>query len=261
MKKLTVFSLIISLAICCAHAQQAAPSPAGPASSPPPALPPGPLLKPVPDNTRWTVITTGKAPEIAKPEASPDKSPEAGKREEKDKAKGSTTTMVGEKVGQTAHVIIARANGAREEKWTDGTLVATVSSGASAPSFTTGGIEQMPVPTWVSAENFTEIKKQGDKSFLIFRTRIMPSGVEIVRDMEAEAHGQTQSTEHLKVDAMAVIDADTRLPLAVQEGKATTTYKYEQLPPNAQIIPPAIQTEIATRAQKVRAATRQPVRP
>lgn len=282
MKKIALLCLIAGIATC-AHAQQPAPG----ASSSPPVLPAGPLLKPVPDNTRWTLVTTAKVPETAKPDAEAGKSPESAKPQEK--AKGPATTMVGEKMGKMAHVVIARANGAREEQWTDGALLATMSPGAKALSFSTGSIQAAPMPAWVSPANFAEIKTQGEKSYLIFRAKILPTGSEVVRAAPAPDQGGTQEStrsdidpkqlaearafaeaqakeseemvKKMEVDATAVIDADTRLPVAVQEGNATTAYKFEPLPPNAQIIPPAIQTEITARAQKIKSATRQSVRP
>lgn len=220
MKKLLICFLITS-ACASLHAQQATPKPAANtapatgASSSKPALPPGPLLKPVPDNTRCTVFLTGKAPapEKAKSEEGPNaqQNPEAeenpnpgGNAKLGDKAKASTTTIIEEKVGNTAHMLTARSNGAREEKWTDGGLLATMRAGEKDTIFTTGGIDTVPMPTWVSAETFTDIKKQDDKSYLIFKTRAVPAGIEVVQDLEHQSQQQAVN-EKLKVDVTAVI--------------------------------------------------------
>lgn len=250
MKKLPIFCLIVCIAIR-VHAQQAAS--AVTASSSPPALPPGPLLKRLPDNIKWTLITTEPA-ENTKPEAGTGESSENKAKPDKD-AK-ATSSFLGEKAEKKAHVLITSADGIREEEWTDGNLLVTIRSGVKAPIYTTGAIEEVPMPTWISAANFTEIVKRDGKDYLIFRSRILPSGSEMAISGETP-----DQVEKLKVDATAVIDADTRLPVAVKEGDATTTYAFEPLPPNAQIISPALQAEIADREQKVVAAARKPVRP
>jgi hypothetical protein len=239
MKKLSVFCLAVLIATG-AHAQQAAPTAAVPGSPPP--LPSGPLLKPVPDNTRWTVTSAAKVAPNAKPE---------------EKAATSTTIM-GEVSGKAAHVLTVKATGGKEEQWTDGKLLATMDPGAKEPIFTTAAIDKIPMPTWVSAENFAEIKSQGKKDYLIFRTQVVPAGTEIIQNLENPGQNDI---EKLKVDAVATIDADTRLPVAMKEGETITTYRFEPLAPDTQIIPAAIQAALAERGRKMQDAVRKPVRP
>ncbi|MEA3188806.1 MAG: hypothetical protein QOD99_2636 [Chthoniobacter sp.] len=212
----------------------------------------------MPDNTRCTIITTGKAAANAKPEES--KAGESPQAEENakpgEKAKPSAAIIIEEKMGTMVHVLTVRANGAREEKWTNGGLLASMRAGAKELTFTTGGVEALPMPTWVSADTFSDIKKQGDKSYLLFQTRALETGREVVTDME-----RRQNYDSLKVEVIATIDEATRLPLAVKEGELTTTYKYEPLAPGTQIIPAAIQAAIAEREQKFKATTRKSVTP
>lgn len=93
MKKLPVYCLIVCIAIR-VHAQAAS---AVAASSPPPALPPGPLLKHLPDNINWTLITTEPA-ESTKPEAATGESSE--NKAEPGKDAKATSTFLGEKAGK-----------------------------------------------------------------------------------------------------------------------------------------------------------------
>ena len=258
MKKLALLCLILGAAR--AQAQQPQPAPGAVAPAPPvtsgsdakPPLPPGPLLKPVPDDTKWTVVTSVSSAADADSnatESTADKAKAGGKAK-------AAETIIGEKAGKEVHVTDTRG-AVTEEKWSDGNLQVIMDPGVKEPIYTTGSIDQLPMPHWVSAENFVDIKTQGQRQYLIFRARILPDGVQIPADMRVS----DSDMEKMKRNVTAVIDGDSRLPIAVQEANATTLYKFEPLPAGVEIIPMSIKAGLTQRKQALQVSIRKPVIP
>ncbi|MGC3989314.1 MAG: hypothetical protein QM796_06480 [Chthoniobacteraceae bacterium] len=211
-------------------------------TAPAPVLPPGPLLKPVPDFVKWTVTRTSKS---------------SGAKPEGDKKPGYIETIVGARTGPMVHVIRTEGNGGRWEFWSNGKTQVII-NGSNAPLISTGLPDEYPLPTWISSSNFTELKTVGKKQYLIFHDRVFPFGGEITADMVAPG----VDLESLKVEATASIDAETRLPVGVQLGSETIAYKFEALPSGTmQSFPPEVLATIAQHQQKLEAMIRKPVQP
>jgi hypothetical protein len=223
-----IFSVTASL-----YAQQATITPA-------PVLPPGPLLKPAPDYTKWTVSSKGKST----------KGPKSSKEK--------TNIIKGEKTGSILHVRSASGNGGVQETWSNGKVQVITNLKWEKPLISNGVPEEFPVPQWISEHNFTAIKNESGKQCLIFHDKVFPGGGEMTSDMM----DHDVDPESLKVEATAIIDADTRLPVRVTLGDETITYKFERLRPDEALhLPPEIEAVIMASNQKVEADRRAPVRP
>jgi hypothetical protein len=256
---------------------------AAPAGTPEP-LPPGPLLKPIPSQTRWTISRKGGqggSPEPAK--AAPSATPESGQAKSggKDSAAQFDIQIIGEKVGDVSHVVTTYGNGSKKEVWKKGGVQTTMNTGWQQP-IVGPAFEDAEDVTWTSASNFTGIKKVSGLDCMVFRDKILPELYRARPDLlrksvassKVEQEGIDQVTkvlgkestavdpESVKVDAVAVIDLERRLPIALQLGKVVTTYKYEALPTDYTLTLPAdVAAAMQTRGQEVQAATRRPAQP
>lgn len=212
-----VNSLFFVVAVC---GQNVAPSP---------TLPSEPLLKPVPDFTKWTVTVR------VEPRA-------AGSDSEK-----PINVISGSRTGNLLQVTTTAGNGNSLESWSDGKSQVTMNAKWEKPLVSVGEPPEYPRPDWISLRNYTGAVEQGGRTFLVFRARIFPDGGDQTLTA-AELDGVDPET--LKVDAQAYIDTETRLPASVQVGDEITVYKFEPLPAGFSLtLPPNVRNAIATSNQ------------
>ena len=274
--------LLLTLSLVAMASTASAQGPTTPAGSPAP-LPPGPLVKPVPSGVRWT-ITRKAGPGVESKElekAEQGASPESGKEKGKEGASRFDIQIIGEKVSDVAHVVTTYGNGNKKEIWKKGGQQTTINTGWKEPIVGPAYDDAEDI-TWISASNFTGIKKVSDSDCMIFRDRVLPELYRARPDLlrksvassEVEQKGMdliakvlgTESKaidpESVKIDAFACIDLESRLPITLQVGKAVTAYKYEALPPNYALnLPADVAAAMEARGQQVKATTRRPVQP
>jgi hypothetical protein len=233
--KLSIILCLICGAVS-VHAQQ---------PSPTPELPSLPLLKPVPDRTKWTVTVKGKP---------------AGKGNvANDGQSGTIHTIIGAKTDNILHVISIAGNGNKSDTWSDGKVQVIINPAWKKPLISSGSPQEFPKPDWISLKNYTDTLKKDGRDYLVFRDRIFPAGGD--QSLTA-ADLDGVDPETLKVTAVASIDAETRLPVSVQIGDETTIYKFETLPSGVmQTFPSNVQSVITAQNEKLKAATRKPARP
>jgi hypothetical protein len=137
--------------------------------------------------------------------------------------------------------------------------------------------------SWISAANFAGIQKIAGRECMVFRERLLPQiyriRPDLLRPQEGPKTADDQAEEerlkkvlgdqdsavdpaNIKMDAVASIDVESRLPMSLQMGHTVTTYKYDPLPADyALALPPEVTSAIEARGQQIQASTRKPVRP
>lgn len=287
MKLLITLSLMIGMATA-----MFAQNPAAPAGTPSP-LPPGPLIKPVPSGIRWTITRKGGAKGAsqeggkAEPGASPESGETKGQEKEKEGANRFDIQIIGEKVGDVSHTVTTYGGGNRAEVWKKGGQQSTLSTGWTQPVISAAGADEAEDLDWISAANFVNVRDVLGRKCMVFQDKILPQGAaallrynrsihhELSPGMKEhlkraniaveEASGSSQpelSADTLKENAVACIDLESRLPMALQVGKVVTTYKYEALPPAYALnLPADIAAAIQARGQQIQAVMRRPVQP
>ncbi|GEM_PF-2928288 len=281
MRKKLLLIVILTAGLAITLVAQDHPAPA----STPVVLPPGPLIKPFPNLVRWTITRKGAESVGQEPDAAPGSSPgQKGSGETKDDEKRNSrfdVQIVGEKVGDISHIVTTFSNGNKQEVWKKAGVQTTLSTGWKQPIAGPAGEESEDI-SWISGSNYMGINKISGRDCMIFRDRILPEGYRSRPDLfqistPKDAKGQVDEDavekvlgvkrsaldpEKLKVIAVAEIDLEARLPIALQLGKVVTTYKYETLAPTYTLtLPTEIQAVLEARNQQLQAATRKPVRP
>lgn len=263
---------------------------AAPAGTPIP-LPPGPLFKPFPSQIRWMITRKGAQPGPQAP-ASTASGPATSADSVASQTQGSTkesasqfdTKIIGEKVGDVTHLITFFSNGTKQEVWKNGPQQALLSSGWKQPIVGRASQDANEELDWISPANFAGIQKFGGRDCLVFRDKVLPQVYrirpELLRQPEAAQTARdrldeerikkifgTQETpvinpENLKMVAVACIDLESRLPMALQMDNVVTTYKYEALPLDYPLVIPAeFASAMQACAQQMQASIRKPALP
>lgn len=211
----------------------------------PPDLPPGPLLKPAPDFSTWTVTTkivTARGQDAA------EEGPADGQGNPADKR--VTVTKTGnirkeEKLDQS---------GGRTESWTFGGYTVTLEKDSDVP---TVGInptakdskpeaqarKDFPGFEWISAKNFAGVVPVSGKDCLVFR-------------------GQTPGDEQTaSYTAVAGIDAQTRLPVSLALGEERKVFEFGPPPTAALVLPQGVKDAIDSWKSHLDVVSRPPPRP
>jgi len=210
-------------------------------------LPPGPLIKPLPDFYQWTITTRSES-------GSGISTAEKGGSNQ-----APAKQVVGRKSGDIRQIVISYSNRSRTVFWKKGDIQYVLSDGGKLPIV--GAASQDDIYgdlNWVSAANFEGLSAVGGRKCMVFRDTIYPPGLIIDSGMGASG----VSPEIAKIKAIACIDLELRFPVVVQLGDEITTYKFEPIQPPVPIqLPPEVQTAFATQIQAEQAAVRKPVRP
>lgn len=235
MKYIAVFWLIFGIAVV-ARAQQ-----------PTPALPAGPLLNPMPDRTKWTIVGPG----------APGKLTKSGRK--------SRGTVNGTRVGDIVHIVEVFNNGSHWDTWNDGHVQVVINPEWKEPNVTNTKFEpDFKELTWVSAKNFIGIKKvPGHGDCMCFEDKILPAGIANLSKADvAYAVRDGANIESMKSPVSACIEVASRLPVTVQIDDELLTYKFESLPDGFTLtIPPQVQVVIKEQVDKADANSRVPVQP
>jgi len=257
MKFLLLFALGLTAA---AAAAQQAPASSPPPSSPPaqtsesspPPLPPGPLLNPIPDFYQWTIVHKGLTKDSTAPKPAPGKP-------------DYTNVVIGQKTGDIIHLVSFSGNGNKMEIWQKGAYQVIMNTGWKIPAVSPGSAdERFTDISWVSAANFTGIKKlPGHGECMYFKDKILPRGLESWTKEDINAAIKAgENIEGMKIPAVACIEVERRLPVAMTVGQEATTYKFEPLKAGIMLTFPAnAQAAIAAQNQQIQATMRRPVRP
>lgn len=246
----------------------------------PTALPPGPLFKPFPSQIRWTITRKGEG---AASQAASQKAPDAGgtKANEKERAGGVDIQIIGEKVGDISHTVTIYASGLKMEVWKTRSQEITMRPGWRVPMVSQSTPDAGEDLGWISESNYQGVQPYSGTKCMIFRGKIVPANMAGAAKIAQTTREQLKITnqdalpEELKqkpedlidpstyeVDAVACIDFETRLPIALQVGKVVTTYKYQALPPDYTLsLPNEIASAMQTREKQVQATSRRPVLP
>jgi hypothetical protein len=282
MKAPLLFSLIAGMAI--PMFAQNAPAPSG---ITPGALPEGPLVKPFPSQVRWTITRKGisDAHEPSASQASSEQAPgeqaPGSENGAPKKASPFEIQIIGEKVGDVTHIITTYGSGIKQEVWKKGGQQTTMKTGWKEP-LAGSASEEVEDINWISSKNFTGIRKASGRDCMVFRDRLLPgiyrmrpdllqkseAGSERDRKEEQRVNkvlgskSENLDPEKLKMNAVACIDLESRLPMALQVGNNVTTYKYEALPPSYVLeLPANVAATIQATSQRVAATVRKPSMP
>lgn len=223
MKILPILTLsLVSLTAIQAQepAAPAAAAAAQPAQRPP--LPEGPLLNRAPDMAQWTILHKESA---AAASASADKTQPAPAATS---SPGDFQALV-TKTKDIYHIEIVTGDHRKIDRWVvDGAQV-TIASNAAQPMvsiagradefFTDFSKSDFGQVAWVSKKNFMDYRDVSGLKCLVFHDRIRGEGKE-------------------RIEAQAFIDSTSRLPLLVQAGESSTTFRYGQAPAQM-LVPPA----------------------
>ena len=103
-----------------------------------------------------------------------------------------------------------------------------------------------PELAWVNATHFLGVRKYGDKPCLIFQ-KDFKSGIEIANEAAHRmmlADGIISETGNSTVKGTAVIDSETRLPLAYDTGDSVRHYAYLPAPAAMQTMPDQVKQAV-----------------
>ena|SRR5215210_941075 len=188
------------------HAQEAAPQP---------TVPPGPLLNKAPALAQWTVT-------IKSAGETPAASPAPGEKGEKPQPPAGNERIGVVQTGNIRHEVRVRGTQVTSDAWSvDGTYI-TVDPSTKVARVSAGGgasTQDFPEIAWVSAKNFSGIQDVSGKKCIVFKDKL-----------------ETYADSGEKIDAVAYVDLETRLPVAMQKGDVYT-YQFGA-PPQAPLTPP-----------------------
>ena len=230
------------------RAQQPPPTPR-PSPTPRPTLPPGPLLNRAPEFAQWSVISR-TVPDLAAASPSATPAPKSSRPPVDQTLTVTKTRTI--RSEQTTGI-----GGAQIQKWCVPDMQVVVRGsgnpvvalpGASGDSAYTdysrtdfGGFE------WISKRNFEGIQKVMNQDCLVFRDKMKLEG-------ENARSGPPPS-------AVAAINADSRLPVALQLGEETRTYQFGPAPTEMLTLPPKIDALINQWRKTLHQASLPPAKP
>jgi hypothetical protein len=249
-----------------------------PASRLPP-LPEGSLLKRAPDFSSWTVLFSKIGGKVEARESKSDQ----------DKTRPQRQVAV-TKTGKVIHEIKVDALGKSTEVWHVGGVQVTVPSGNGFPSifpdfgggdiYTTNyAVSDFAGLDWISATTFAGIQKVMGRDCIIFRSEVntlqkdeqveeeLVASRALVRQLDAaRKKGGTPNAPAppagvTKAPAVACIDLETRLPVAVTFGNETRTYQYGQPPGEMQVLPAALAVALNEYQARIQGLSRLPAKP
>ncbi|MGC3989670.1 MAG: hypothetical protein QM796_08340 [Chthoniobacteraceae bacterium] len=212
-------------------------------ATPKPELPPGPLLNHAPDMAQWTISFRGAAT------VPDDKSAKPGEKPAFDTSDYRVAVV---KTKPIYHILMAMGNGEKMDKWCVGEVQVTKQPNAAYPILSTPSNKDAYYMDfskqdftgfgWISASNYQGIKKVAGVDCMIFRDKIK-SPVGGAADM---------------VDAQAVIDVKSRLPLYLQVGEGLSTYQYGNTPTALQTPPTEVTALIQQWRKRIQQASMLP---
>jgi hypothetical protein len=216
----------------------------------------------MPDFTRWTVTQTGTAPAQG----------QAGETQKTGAKQLPPQKIVGERTGDIRHISITYGNGYKTEFWKKDGIQYVASTGWKYPVISAASPDDISGDfAWISAKNFDGFRKVAGGDCMVFHDKILPSGVTILPALAPleKVAGDYQAPvytpidpETLKIKAVAYIDLDRRVPVALQMGDVITTYKIEAIDPPVPLqLPPQVQAAFDNHNQQLAASVRKTVRP
>jgi hypothetical protein len=259
------------------------------AAAPPDVLPPGPLLNRAPDFAAWTLLARIAG---GQPAATGSSAPETAKDGVK-KGAGTREVLV-IKTGKIVYERLVDRSGRRSEIWHDnGVQLLIPSSGAAPLIFPDYGGGDIYTPNysvsdfagldWISPDTFTGIQKVMGRDCMVFRGQVNALPGDERREMDLQASrerlrnefaarskGATQPSPDTAssgpkasgmVAAVACIDLDARLPVAVTFGTETVLYQFGT-PPTAMLsLPPALAAAASGFQAKIQRLSKLPAAP
>jgi len=230
------------LALLCCAVMVKAQQPAAQAT-PKPELPPGPLLNHAPDMAQWTITFRGAAT------VPDDKSAKPGEKPAFDTSDYRINII---KTKPVYHVLMATGNGEKMDKWCIGEVQVTKEPNAAYPILSTSSNKDAYYMDfsrqdftgfgWISAGNYQGIKKVAGVDCMIFKDKIK---------------SPTPGASDL-VDAQAVIDVKSRLPLYLQVGEGLSSYQYGNTPSAVQTPPEDVTALIQQWRKRIQQASMLP---
>lgn len=241
-----LLTLLSLAAFTCGHAfaQEAATPP------PKPPLPKGPLPAPPAQMAQWMIIFDAPAPAASpSPGSAPAQPNPADAASKQDAAKPPPRNTHVTKTGNIFRIVETDPAGRKTNFWDvngmvvsaapDKTLSIVPNASSTAKSFTEF--------SWIGEKNYLSAGKYAGVDSFVFKDKILPPGT----DSES-------ATVDDRVEAIAVIDSTTLMPLYLQIGEAKKTYRFGT-PPGAMLQPPQeVMDLIGQRAKRVRELTRRP---
>jgi len=193
-----------------------------------PPLPPGPIIKPLPELAAWAIIF--KDPGVVKGENADDQQKDAAKPEGSP-AKAPRFIVI-TKSGKTYREVETDADGQKTERWkVDGTEVSIAPDGKT--SITDGvAAEDFDELKWISAANYVNVANVDGQPCFVFQDKIHVP--DVVGDL----------------DATAGISTATQLPVYCIIGGSPQIYKFgKQSVPLT--VPEIVQQALANRKQVI----------
>ncbi len=162
------------------------------------------------------------------------------------------------RTGVTRHEEIAYDNGTTDETWLSGDYRMSRSAGSPKIQVVSGaraGGSEFPEFSWITRENFTATRKVNGRDCLAFEMELDPLQIEdpglyqilLERQRHAPKTKKPQDTpadsapttlSGRSARAVAVIDAETKLPVALQMGKTSRLYQFQPAPTQLLTLPP-----------------------
>jgi hypothetical protein len=233
-------------------------------------LPAGPLLQPVPDFSRWTIVSRESSSGQMGQEQEQNAEAKAG--DGNDSKNSAVKSIVGQRTRDIRHIVITYGNGNKMEFWKKGGVQSVKATGWNKAVVTTASEDDLYGNLgWISADNFQGIQKVGGKDCMVFRDNIPPPGtrkavksaplINLPEGFKVPVE-EPVDPESLKIKAVACVEVERRVPVVLQLGNEVTTYKFEPIDPPVPLnLPVDVQAEMAARNQQARAAVRKPPQP
>lgn len=268
------FCICLLLAFCASvHAQDAA-------QTPRPTPPPGPLLNRAPNFSSWMVVIKRPKPDdVTKGSGRTGGAPPPTAGGETKPTVEIRVTLT--KTGPIRKEEEADGNGHTMVKWYTGAMQITMKSGWTTPVLSSAATNpfdslltdysktDFPGFEWISEQNFVGIKNVAGHNCLIFKDKaslVSADELRIRKEIALLSAGGNASTtlkidpEQFQKEAVACIDVETRLPVALQRVDETRLYQFQTPPQEMLALPKELQAPLDVwnreRAAQARPAAR-----
>ncbi len=250
MKKIVIISCIT--ATLCASAWSQTPAIAKV------PLPKGPLPAKAPNFAKWSVTITEGGGESQKSSSSTDSDQTKGQTN-----KAQQTVMSVIKTLPIRFVGIASSKDGNSIIWCLGEYQIQQNKYSETPTLCSKSSESyidfnnsdFPELGWISEKNYVGAQKIGERTYLFFQDQLVDTSNGVIPSLGSSQRVQQNASMTNnsipmpgKIEAMAYLDAETRLPVSMKKGSKTYLYKFDQAP-TTPLTPPANIKSIVTAEQ------------
>ena len=239
--------------------------------SPHPIPPAGPLLNRAPDFSRWVIV-------IKRPKAEQSDKSAASQSGAKPGPQTTETRVTTTKTGPVREEEEIGENGSKAVKWYNAGMQVTMKTGWTIPvlsSAATNPFDELltdysktdfPGFEWISAKNYLGTKNVAGRDCLVFKDKasvisdeelnVRKEVADLSKTGDTKAALQIDPEQFLK-EAVAYVDFETRLPVALLRSDEVRTYQFNN-PPQAMLVLPADMQAPITIWNKMKAGEARP---